>query len=796
MILGWANRFLKLARNSAYISHRYNSTNKRINKLLIANRGEIACRVIRTAKRLGVKTVAVYSSADKNAKHVYMADDAHYIGPPSSQESYLRGDKIIDIVKKTKCQAVHPGYGFLSENAEFADECRKQGIIFVGPPASAIRDMGIKSTSKKIMKDAGVPIIEGYHGEDQSNEKLRNEASRIGYPIMIKAVRGGGGKGMRIAQNETEFMEALESARSESQKAFGDSVVLLERFIGEPRHVEVQVFADSYGDAVHLFERDCSVQRRHQKIIEEAPAPGLSQELRSELGAAAVRAAKAVGYVGAGTVEFILDRATHSFHFMEMNTRLQVEHPVTEMITGTDLVEWQIKIASGERLPVTQSGIKLNGHAFESRIYAEDPASGFLPGAGPLKYLKTPVPTDDVRVETGVGEGDEVSVHYDPMIAKLVVWGNDRAEALMKMKSKLSEYNIAGLETNVNFLISLCNHEEFAAGNVHTNFIRDNYNSLFVETHPTEHQLIEAALSTILLEKNHVKDYNPFIVEAGFRINHNHQRDVKLIFKDHEIKMLIKIINSNKYSVSLDNGETWYIVEAEIQKKDSESIIKSNIDGTITSTKVYCDSKQLTMFNENGKIEFALPQVKYLTEDSEESSTGVNKAVAPMPGILDKILVKQGDLVKKGDAVAVLIAMKMEFIIKATKDLKVSNILHKVGDNISPYAVSIWKGLTQAHNNECVKISKTNPDYIEKMLIDVHIVNERSFHCYMKCIYEKLNFMLPNGDIDVNYVLEKAPYMTRELTVKCAMEAKRVEDFCDKAYNVMHCVIHNLSEEK
>ncbi|KAF5291027.1 hypothetical protein FQR65_LT11480 [Abscondita terminalis] len=688
MVLWIASKFLKLVKTTKFIPHRCSSTNRRIDKLLIANRGEIACRVIKTARRLGVKTVAVYSSADKNAMHVHMADDAYFIGPPSSQESYLRGDKIIDIAKKAKCQAVHPGYGFLSENAEFADECRKQDVIFVGPPASAIRDMGIKSTSKKIMKDAGVPIIEGYHGEDQSNERLKNEASRIGYPIMIKAVRGGGGKGMRIAQSESEFIEALESARSESQKAFGDSVVLLERFIGEPRHVEVQVFADSYGDAVHLFERDCSVQRRHQKIIEEAPAPGLSNELRSELGAAAVRAAKAVGYVGAGTVEFILDRSTHTFHFMEMNTRLQVEHPVSEMITGTDLVEWQIKIASGERLPVNQNDIKLNGHAFESRIYAEDPANGFLPGAGPLTYLKTPMTTDDVRVETGVREGDEVSVHYDPMIAKLVVWGKDREEALMKMKSKLSEYNIVGLETNVNFLISLCNHQEFVTGNVHTNFIRDHFDSLFVETKPSDKQLLQAAVSTLLLQKEESKDYNPFTVEAGFRVNHNHETNVKLIFKDTEIKILIKIIKNNKYSLSLDNGNTWHTVEATITKFGNESAVKYNINGAISNAKVYLDSKNLIIFNEDGKLEFSLPEVKFLTEE-EGSVIGGNKAVAPMPGILDKILVKKGDSVKKGDAVAVLIAMKMEFIIKATQDLKVASILHQVGDNVPKGAVLI-----------------------------------------------------------------------------------------------------------
>ncbi|KRT85596.1 hypothetical protein AMK59_1697 [Oryctes borbonicus] len=387
--------------SSSIVNRRWMSQIRRIDKILIANRGEIACRVIRTARRLGVKTVAVYSDVDEDALHVALADEAYNIGPANASQSYLRGDKLLEVAKRTKCQAVHPGYGFLSENVEFAEDCQKNGVIFIGPPASAIRDMGIKSTSKAIMSNAGVPIIEGYHGEDQSDARLLEEAKRIGFPIMIKAIRGGGGKGMRIAQTEADFKEALESAKSESQKAFADSVVLLERFVSEPRHVEVQVFADTYGNAVHLFERDCSVQRRHQKIIEEAPAPGLSSDLRNELGMAAVRAAKAVGYAGAGTVEFILDRKTHSFHFMEMNTRLQVEHPITEMITGTDLVEWQLKIASGEEISVKQQDIKLNGHAFEARIYAEDPRGGFLPGAGPLLYLRTPNASEDVRIETG-----------------------------------------------------------------------------------------------------------------------------------------------------------------------------------------------------------------------------------------------------------------------------------------------------------------------------------------------------------------------------------------------------------
>uniref|UniRef100_A0A673CTH2 Methylcrotonoyl-CoA carboxylase subunit alpha, mitochondrial n=1 Tax=Sphaeramia orbicularis TaxID=375764 RepID=A0A673CTH2_9TELE len=375
----------------------------RIEKVLIANRGEIACRVMRTAKKMGVRSVAVYSEADRHSMHVAMADEAYHIGPAASQQSYLSMEKVLEVAKKSGSHAVHPGYGFLSENTEFAEACKQEGIIFIGPPSSAIRDMGIKSTSKHIMSAAGVPIIGGYHGEDQSNERLQAEAAQIGYPVMIKAVRGGGGKGMRIARSDADFLEQLESARREARKSFNDDVMLVEKFVEDPRHVEVQVFGDMHGNAVYLFERDCSVQRRHQKIIEEAPGPGISPEVRRKLGEAAVRAAKAVNYVGAGTVEFIMD-AQHNFYFMEMNTRLQVEHPVSEMITGTDLVEWQLRVAAGERLPLLQDDIILRGHSFEARIYAEDPNNDFLPGAGPLLHLSTPPADLDTRIETGVRE--------------------------------------------------------------------------------------------------------------------------------------------------------------------------------------------------------------------------------------------------------------------------------------------------------------------------------------------------------------------------------------------------------
>jgi 3-methylcrotonyl-CoA carboxylase alpha subunit len=397
---------------------------------------------MRTAKRLGIKSVAVYSEADKDSMHVEMADEAYCIGPAASSESYLNVDKILAIAKSSGSKAIHPGYGFLSENSDFAEAVAERGLEFIGPPAQSIIDMGSKSASKNIMIKAGVPVVPGYHGDNQDAEFLKGEADKMGYPVLIKAVKGGGGKGMRIVSSSDEFFEMLQSSRREAIKHFSDDQVLVEKYITKPRHVEVQIFADKLGNAVYLFERDCSVQRRHQKILEEAPGPDISEELRVSLGEKAVAAAKAVNYVGAGTVEFILDTDTNNFFFMEMNTRLQVEHPITEMITGTDLVEWQLRVASGNRLPRLQKDLKLNGHSFEARIYAENPEKGFLPDTGKLIHIRTPEETSQVRIETGVREGDEVSVHYDPMISKLVVWSETRTDALRVLRKALGEYEV------------------------------------------------------------------------------------------------------------------------------------------------------------------------------------------------------------------------------------------------------------------------------------------------------------------------------------------------------------------
>uniref|UniRef100_A0A8C4HP58 Methylcrotonoyl-CoA carboxylase subunit alpha, mitochondrial n=1 Tax=Dicentrarchus labrax TaxID=13489 RepID=A0A8C4HP58_DICLA len=605
---------------------------------------------MRTAKKMGVRSVAVYSDADKHSMHVAMADEAYHIGPPPSQQSYLSMEKVLEVAKKSGSHAVHPGYGFLSENTEFAEACKQEGIIFIGPPSSAIRDMGIKSTSKHIMSAAGVPIIGGYHGEDQSNERLQAEAAKIGYPVMIKAVRGGGGKGMRIARSDSDFLEQLESARREARKSFNDDVMLVEKFVEDPRHVEVQVFGDMHGNAVYLFERDCSVQRRHQKIIEEAPGPGISAEVRRKLGEAAVKAAKAVNYVGAGTVEFIMD-AQHNFYFMEMNTRLQVEHPVSEMITGTDLVEWQLRVAAGERLPLLQDDIVLRGHSFEARIYAEDPNNDFLPGAGPLLHLSTPPPDQHTRIETGVRDGDEVSAHYDPMIAKLVVWGEDRSAALKKLRYCLRQYNIVGLNTNIDFLLSLSGHPEFEAGNVTTSFIPQHYADLFpTPGTPSGETICQAALGLVLQERKHTQDAFTFIINVS----------------------------------PLQIGEEVYHVTGEVEMESGATFLHCSVNGVKSRPKLVILDNTVHLFSTEGSSQVSVPVPKYLAGVSGSGAQG--GAVAPMTGTIEKVLVKAGDKVAVGDPLMVMIAMKMEHTIRAPKSGVIKKVFFSEGSQANRHA--------------------------------------------------------------------------------------------------------------
>jgi len=666
-----------------------------LSKILIANRGEIACRIIKTANRLGVKCVSVFSDSDRNSLHVKLADEAIYIGKSQAQQSYLVKEKIIDAAKNTQCQAVHPGYGFLSESYEFSEMCKTNDLAFIGAPWKAIRDMGIKSTSKHIMSAANVPIISGYHDVDQSKEKLMSEAKKIGFPVMIKAVRGGGGKGMRIALTEEDFLSQLDSAKTESQKAFNDCVMLIEKYVLKPRHVEVQVFGDQHGNYVYLFERDCSVQRRHQKVIEESPAPGLSKETRRKIGEAAVEAARAVDYVGAGTVEFVMD-AEQNFYFMEMNTRLQVEHPITEMVTKTDLVEWQIRVARGEKLPLKQEEIPLIGHAFEARIYAEDPSNNFMPGAGKLKFLQTPEVGDkNVRVETGVEEGDEVSVHYDPLIAKLVVWSNDRQSALQKLRYSLADYKIAGLTTNIPFIMSLCDHSEFQAGNVNTDFITEHHDKLFEFTNQLEinDEVVCCALSTILNQETEnsrllsqdssmndsmpnfwtnsciVKDYNLVFnnkSKSSFKVN------VK--FPSNPSESHIFTINGKKFTVNID------------QLNHLKRTYQCDVNGHRVKLSYFQDTETefYNCFLKDRIYEFKIEEPKYMKElkGSGSSEASSNDAVSPMPGLVDKINVQIGDNVKKGDPLCVMIAMKMEYVIRASRDGVVKSVNCTVGQNV------------------------------------------------------------------------------------------------------------------
>ncbi|XP_069069204.1 methylcrotonoyl-CoA carboxylase subunit alpha, mitochondrial isoform X1 [Pleurodeles waltl] len=686
----WLQQHQKCIWGNRSMSYASTTERSKIEKVLIANRGEIACRVMRTAKKMGVQSVAVYSDADKHSMHAAMADEAYLIGPAASQQSYLNMNKIIQVAKKSAVQAIHPGYGFLSENTEFAEMCKQEGIIFIGPPSSAIRDMGIKSTSKYIMSAAGVPVVEGYHGEEQSDQHLKEQAAKIGYPVMIKAVRGGGGKGMRIAQSELEFLEQLESARREARKSFNDDAMLIEKFVDNPRHVEVQVFGDQHGSAVYLFERDCSVQRRHQKIIEEAPGPGISPDVRKRLGEAAVKAAKAVNYVGAGTVEFIMD-SQHNFYFMEMNTRLQVEHPVTEMITGTDLVEWQLKVAAGEKLPMTQEEISLRGHAFEARIYAEDPNNNFMPGAGPLLHLSTPPPDIFTRIETGVRQGDEVSVHYDPMIAKLVVWAEDRQAALMKLKYCLRQYNIVGLNTNIDFLLSLSSHPEFESGNVHTNFIPQHYNELFPPKKPISAEIVcQAALGLILQEELRTQDFrrktrdpfSPFASSSGRRLNVCYSRNMTLLDGGNKVEIGIAYNQDGSYTMQVQDKIIH--IFGDLEKEGDTTYLKCAINGILSKSKLVILDDTVHLFSMEGSAQISVPEPKYLSEVS--TATTQAGAIAPMTGTIEKVFVKEGDRVQIGDPLMVMIAMKMEHTIRAPKAGIIKKVHYKEGFQANRHA--------------------------------------------------------------------------------------------------------------
>ncbi len=654
-------------------------------KILIANRGEIACRVARTARRMGIRTVAVYSDADAGALHVAACDEAHRLGPPPPRESYLRGDLVIDIARATRAQAIHPGYGFLSENEDFAAAVAAAGLTFIGPPPTAIRAMGSKSESKIIMGRAGVPLVSGYHEAGQDDALLAREADRIGYPVLIKASAGGGGKGMRIVERREDFASALASARREAESAFGDDAVLLEKYLTESRHIEIQVFADTHGGCVHLFERDCSVQRRHQKILEEAPAPGITRERRAEMGAAAVAAAKAIGYIGAGTVEFIVENAVDNrgaFHFMEMNTRLQVEHPVTEMITGLDLVEWQLRVAAGEPLPRAQDGIEIRGHAIEARVYAEDPGRDFLPSIGCIAHLRAPVESAHVRIDTGVRAGDEISQYYDPMIAKLVVWGEDRAEALRRMKAALGSYQIVGVATNIAFLQRVVAHDAFASGQVDTGLVARHRAALFPRPlAPTPAELVLAAADEYLRmvdaslagSKSSGDPHSPWNLIDTWWLNS----------ADHAVALVFGADDA-EYDVRFSIAECGIFVR--MARRDylvgvgrTRDELRLLLDGESIAGNVVALGDERCVFFAGAMRRLRLID-RLLHADEEEHRGG--HLVAPMSGTIVAVHVKVGDSVDRGTPLLILEAMKMEHTIAAPGRATVSAVHYRAGDQV------------------------------------------------------------------------------------------------------------------
>jgi len=629
-------------------------------KILIANRGEIACRVIRTTRKMGVHTVAVYSDADAKSLHVEMADEAVHIGPSPVGESYLRGDRIVAAALSTGAQAIHPGYGFLSENPDFVDQVVAAGLTFIGPSAASIRAMGLKDAAKRLMEKAGVPVVPGYHGEAQEIVLLASKAREIGYPVLIKARAGGGGKGMRRVEHPDDFSEALSSARREAKAAFGDDRVLVEKYVDKPRHIEVQVFGDNFGNAVHLYERDCSAQRRHQKVIEEAPAPGMTPVLRKAMTEAAVKAAKAIGYSGAGTIEFIVD-ASHGlkadrFWFMEMNTRLQVEHPVTEMVTGIDLVEWQLRVASGEKLPKTQSEIAPTGHALEARIYAEDAAKGFLPATGTLHHLKFPDAAPEgatMRVETGVRAGDAISPYYDPMIAKLVVHAKDRQAALEALGAALSRTEIAGSTVNTGFLAALAADPDFCAGDVDTGLIGRHQAALTGVAPPTGEIVSAAALAASGAEALPPSN-DPWSSLSGYAHFHGVARRTRLKFGETDILAKVSVRPDGRFQVALD------------APYDS-----TNSHDFRATPRLARWPGHITVFEGAVGYTFAVSDPLARSDDAAAASGSLR---APMPGLVKLVRVTKGDAVIKGQALLILEAMKMEHTIAAPHDGVVAEI--------------------------------------------------------------------------------------------------------------------------
>ena len=650
-------------------------------KILIANRGEIACRVAATARRMAIKTVAVYSDADASAKHVGYCDEAIHIGGSAPKDSYLRWEKIIEAAQATGAEAIHPGYGFLSENEEFAQACAEAGLVFIGPPASAIKAMGLKAESKQLMEKAGVPLVPGYHGSDQDPALLQREADRIGYPVLIKASAGGGGKGMRAVEKSEDFEAALASCKREAINSFGNDTVLVEKYAQRPRHIEIQVFGDMHGNYVYLFERDCSVQRRHQKVLEEAPAPGLSPEMRQQMGLAAVAAARAVNYVGAGTVEFIVEQradGSMNFFFMEMNTRLQVEHPVTEAITGLDLVEWQLRVASGEKLPLAQDQLRINGHAIEARICAENPDNNFLPTTGTLHVYDKPVCTAFerglVRIDDGVRQGDTISPFYDSMVAKLIVHGQTREEALARLDEALAQTRIVGLGTNVQFLRHVVRSPSFAQANLDTALIPREEAVLFKQEPVGLPMAAAAAIAQTLLSEKATEGTDPFSRRDGWQTHGVTQRPFEFDFHGEPAKAALTYRHDGALQLTVGD------VSGPLVFAQSAQGIDIQFAGQRLTAAVYTQGEVDHVFTARGATQ--ITAIDLLAHAGESHAEG-GRLTAPMPGKILSFSVKAGDKVSKGQPLAVMEAMKMEHTIAAPADGVVEELMYAPGDQVT-----------------------------------------------------------------------------------------------------------------
>ncbi|KAL1958688.1 hypothetical protein VTO42DRAFT_4031 [Malbranchea cinnamomea] len=671
------------ARSSSTASNKSSRDGSGLNSILIANRGEIALRVGKTAEQHGVRVTTLYTDPDARAQHALSSPFAFNLGETSA---YLDGDRIIEIAKREGCKGIHPGYGFLSENSNFAQKCTEAGLVFIGPPWKAIEAMGDKSRSKEIMTAAGVPCVPGYHGTNQDMDFLEAEAEKIGFPVLIKAVKGGGGKGMRIVNSKETFRDQLISAKSEAMNSFGDDHMLVEKYITTPRHIEVQVFADKHGNCVALGERDCSIQRRHQKILEESPAPHLPEATRKDLWEKARAAALAVGYEGAGTVEFIFDNDTGEFYFMEMNTRLQVEHPVTEMVTGQDLVHWQLLVAEGAPLPLTQEEVEAkiasSGHAIEARIYAENPEQGFVPDSGKLIHVRTPRATENVRIDAGFVAGDEVSSHYDPMISKLIVRGADRTEALRNLVAALEQYEVAGPATNIEFLKRVCKSEDFVSGKVETGYINKHHAELFDKLPIEDEVLAQVALSCFIGGATAKASRGPAGSPIGFSPSYQ-QRQFSFVEAKAPGEPDGAVFNTQVEQVGEDvfnvtiNGRTFANVKSN-QLSDSHTI-QSFFPHTRLETTVVRDEDILNVFQRGRQYRLQIPRAKWM-DKALGTKDVANSVLAPMPCKVLRVEVEEGATVEKDQPLVVIESMKMETVIRAPHRGVISKIIHKQGD--------------------------------------------------------------------------------------------------------------------